>query len=187
MQGESVGSEFTNLLKEVASKAQETDDVSKKLKSLFLRYTVSKRDKGKAEIARSLLGEPLYHSTFTYLTINLEVGNRKIALLANQPGDANDTELTQKSLIDYYSVRYEIPRLSLTEVYNYLDFAKKFELKGGNLVSRTITNLVLITTPYVKFNKNDKTVYNHYCYYQLIKYSPWKKDDLESINVNKID
>ena len=39
----------------------------------------------------------------------------------------------------------------------------------------------MTTFPKKRYNKIDKEKYKNYCYYSIIKYQPWSKDDYETI------
>lgn len=67
---------------------KEQDNPISKLKSIFMQTACSKRDKGRPEVARSIMGEHLYRSTFTYKTYSLEYGNREVNC-ENRSNDEN--------------------------------------------------------------------------------------------------
>ncbi len=80
-----------------------------KLKSIFLRTTCAKRDRGLGEVTRSLLGNPLYHSTFRYENLSLEMNYRPLVEL-NEEADES-TPAVKKTLIDFYGERNTNPQL----------------------------------------------------------------------------
>ncbi len=45
--------------------------------------------------------------------------------------------------------------------------------------------IVVTTSPRVRYNPSDLKCYTNYCFYQMIKYSNWKREDMISLsNVN---
>lgn len=166
----------------VGRSIKDQDNPISKLKSIFLQTACSKRDKGRPEVARSLLGEHLYSSTFTYKTYSLDYGNREVNLSNN---NSSNQPATKKNLLDFFAHRFYNPALNtndLNSVTSFIDFAKYFECPNGVLKRRkNPDNLIIITLPRVKHNENNCTIFANYCYYQLIKYSPWTAESFSSI------
>ncbi len=153
------------------------------MKSIFLQTTCSKRDKGKPEVARAILGDHLVHSTFTYKTVSLDMGKKEII-----PFDLSQDEsqrATYKNLLEYYGERFNIRHLHdhLHDISSFIGFARKFEVVHGQLRRRSQShNLIIITTPRVKYDTKDKNTHQDYCFYQLLKYSAWTSESLKTIS-----
>jgi hypothetical protein len=162
---------FDDIIKDTTP---ETDPKGR-LKSLMINQVAGKRDLGQCEVSRLLLSEPLYHSTFTYISQNLDLDNREI----NTTG--NDNELaSKKNIIDHYANRSIYS--GMEQNINLITFLQKYKLTKNEIVSRNIDEKLVVTTfPKYRYNKNDKEKYKKYCYYAIIKYKPWTKDDYETI------
>ena len=159
-------------------RAESTDNPHTKIRSLMLR-TVGKRDIGQCEVSRLLMSEPLYHSSFTYVSQSLDLTGRQLDL------DTNSNNLTKTNLLDFYADRFsnEFLKPYILTIINFLDFVTRFVVVKGQLRLRTNISLVVITTtPKVRYNKRDLKVYKMYCHYQIIKYSDWKREDIPGIN-----
>ncbi len=92
----------------------------------------------------------------------------------------NDAPATKTNLLDYYANRDNIQKIHGRPIFNLLDFLTKFYLVKGQLRDRpNQKEVVIITTPQYRYNPNNCENHKKYCYHQLIKYSPWKKEDLE--------
>ena len=61
--------------------------------------SVGKRDIGQCEVSRLLFSEPLYSSTFSYVSQNLELSTRQLNF------DKNSSSLVKKNLLDFYADR----------------------------------------------------------------------------------
>ena len=99
----------------------------------------------------------MYHSSFNYIYLSTDLFTKELNLDKNIPDDA---EATKKSIVDFYANRLNDPRLqnSLENIYNLIDFARKFTVKKNQLVLREDPDkTVIITFPKVKifqyFNK----------------------------------
>lgn len=65
---------------------------------------------------------------------------------------------------------------------SFIEFAKYFECSYGILKRRKKPDqLIIITLPKVKYNKENPATHSIYCYYQLIKYSSWTAETYKNI------
>ena len=129
------------------------------------------------------MGEPLYSSTFMYKTYSLDFGNREIHNLHNS--NAEDLSATKWNMLDFFGNRYTNPKLDdndLATLTSFIEFVKYFDCPNGVLKRRSNSeNLIIMTIPRVKYNVDNRTMHTNYCYYQLIKYSPWTVDTFGTI------
>ncbi len=135
-------------------------------------------------MARAILGDQfdLVHSTFTYKTVSLDIGRKEILPMDQARGDGQ--RATFKSLMEYYGDRGNISDLQvhLHGIFSFIEFARKFEVVNGFLRKRSQrNNLIIITVPRVKYNIKDRNTHQDYCFYQLLKYSPWTTETLRTI------
>ncbi len=176
------GQGFKDIIKIIGRSINENSNPISKLKSIFLQSTCSRRDKGQPEVARALLGEPLYHSTFNYKTICLDFGTKELRPIDNDDGG---TCATYKSLMEYFADRHTIPclqNLGDRVPSSFIEFCKYFDASKGKLHARKNPELlVLITIPYVKYNKENIANHRNYCYYQFLKYADWTRETLPLI------
>jgi hypothetical protein len=165
----------------VMKSAEATDNPLTKLRSLMLR-TVCKRDIGQCEVSRLLFSEPLYHSTFDYVSQSLDLSSRQLNF------DQNSSLLVKINLLDYYADRdsNEFLKPHLASITSFIEFVKKFVISCGVLKLKDKPHLIVVTTsPRVRYNPSDLKCYTNYCFYQMIKYSNWKREDMISLsNVN---
>jgi hypothetical protein len=153
------------------------------LKAIFLQSTCSKRDKGRPEVARGILGDHLVHSTFKYKSVSLDIGNKEI-IPFDQAIDENQRS-TYKNLMEYFGERANIPLVQpyLNKVSSFIEFCRHFDVVKGQLRLRHNGNkLIIITNPRVRYNTSDINTHQHYCYYQLIKYSSWTTSSIKNIS-----
>ena len=125
---EKTSNKITQLYKDVIGPASQDDNPQTKIRSLMIKSIAGKRDLGQCLISRLLLSEPLYHSSFNYVYLSTDLFTKELNLDKNVPDDA---EATKRSIIDFYAYRYNNPRLqnSLENIYNLIDFVRKFTLK----------------------------------------------------------
>ncbi|CAF1066361.1 unnamed protein product [Brachionus calyciflorus] len=63
------------------------------------------------------------------------------------------------------------------------DFCQKYQLSKNQLkANKNPEKTVIITSPKVRYNRHDIVNHKNFCYYQLIKYSAWTKDDLVTLS-----
>jgi hypothetical protein len=135
--GEKAGKALTQTFKDVIGPAAFDENPTSKLRSIMIRSVAGKRDIGQCEISRLLMSQPLYHSSFSYVTISTELDKREINISRNQSPDA---PATKKSLIDFYANRKTNKNLEnkLDTITCLVSFVKKFQLNSKNeLVART--------------------------------------------------
>lgn len=173
--GEKVSKSLTSLFKSVVSHAQEDDNPASKLRSLMLKSVAGNRDIGQSEVCRLLMSEPLYHSSFKYVNQSLDINSKQINNSANE----NETAF-KKTMIEFYENRYNenISTEDLAKIYNLVDFVKMFTIEKDRLRKNSDPNkIVVITKPNVKCVPQDPIIFKEYCYFQLVKYSNWNKDN----------
>lgn len=146
------------------------------------------------------MSEPLYSSTFEYVTQSLDLNQSKEIknLIKNGP----EIEATNNTLMDFYANRLEhfelikkiretedikLNRQSLNANDNletsFNQFVTQYKCVKGELKMRTNSNNVIIVTyPKVRYNPKIIENYTEYCYYQIIKYSNWTINDILIIN-----
>jgi ATP-dependent DNA helicase PIF1 len=123
----------------------------------------------------------LYHSSFNYITVNTDFNSREINLAPN----VNDEEpATKASYLDYFAERFNYPGLQneLSDVYNLLDFVKKFQIKKNQICARDKPEkCVVITFPKMRPNPDDPVKHAQFCYHAMIKFSNWSKANIDEI------
>ncbi len=169
--GEVAGQSIQDILKIVSQSITEDDNPVSKLRSIFLRTTCSKRDRGIGEVSRLLLGNPLYHSSFNYLNasldmncreledINLNIQDNNTEQSNNQNTNSNTNEnngqkqLTKKSLLDLYAFRKNNEKINedmiQSNIKSYLDFFKNYYISKNKIKKRNqkeMNKLVIIIT-----------------------------------------
>ena len=147
--GEKAGTNITKLYKDVIGASTDEDNPQSKLRSVMLKSIAGKRDLGQCEVSRLLLSEPLYHSSFNYVTINTDLDSREVNL--DKDADSDDLA-TKKSIIDYYAERKTISEIQhlLHDSINLIDFIKIFNIKKNKLILRENSQkCVVITYPRV--------------------------------------
>ncbi|RNA33794.1 hypothetical protein BpHYR1_046991 [Brachionus plicatilis] len=82
--GEKAGQALCQLFKEIIQPSAIEDNPSTKMRSLMIKSIAGKRDIGQCEVSRLLLSEPLYNSSFNYVTISTEIDSRELNLNANR-------------------------------------------------------------------------------------------------------
>ena len=145
--------------------------------------SVGKRDIGQCEVSRLLFSEPLYSSTFSYVSQNLELSTRQLNF------DKNSSSLVKKNLLDFYADRDtdEFLKVHLSSISSLIGFVMKFVIVCGVLKLRYKPELVVVTTtPRVRYNPRDMKSYTNYCFFQSIKYCSWKRADISWLS-NKYD
>jgi hypothetical protein len=106
---EKAGSSLNDLYKSVIKFADEKDNTITQLRSLMLKTVAGKRDIGQCEVCRLLNSEPLYSSTFKYVTQSLELSQSKELNSITNTNQHN--KATNKSLLDFYVDRENNPQL----------------------------------------------------------------------------
>ena len=99
--GEKEGRGLTAIFNDVIGKASDTDNPQTKMRSLMINSVCGKRDIGQCEISRLLLSEPMYHSTFEYVSQSLDLDKRQL----NTDNDNPAVNIYKKSIMDYYADR----------------------------------------------------------------------------------
>ena len=106
---EKAGASLNDLYKSVIKFSDDNDNSITKIKSLMLKTVAGKRDIGQCEVCRLLNSEPLYSSTFKYVTQSLELTQSKEL---NEISTSNqNNKATNKSLLDFYVQRENNPKL----------------------------------------------------------------------------
>ncbi|RNA16634.1 ATP-dependent DNA helicase PIF1 [Brachionus plicatilis] len=95
--GEKAGQAICQIFKDVIGHSSMDDNAGTKIRSLMIKSTAGKRDIGKCELSRLLLSEPLYNSTFNYVTISTEIDSRVLNLNIND----DKSIATKNSLISF--------------------------------------------------------------------------------------
>lgn len=152
-----------------------------------MRTTCAKRDRGLGEVTRSLLGNPLYHSTFKYENLSLDMNNRSLVEINGKEDES--APAVKKNLLDFYGERNMNPHLlqilEEKKIVSLIEFAKYFHIIKQNLVPRkNPENIIIITTPSVTYNNQDIKKYSKYCFYQFIKYGPWDSKSIKDLTLN---
>ncbi len=128
-----------------------------------------------------ILSEPLYHSTFTYVSQSLDLYQREVDLQ-----NYDDTApATKQNLLDIFGKRdlVEFLKSYCNGIINFLDFVTRFCIVKGNIRLRpNPSKVVVITTPSVRYNPSNREIHQKYCFYQLIKYGNWKFENLLELN-----
>ena len=179
---EKAGASLNDLYKSVIKFSDDNDNSITKIKSLMLKTVAGKRDIGQCEVCRLLNSEPLYSSTFKYVTQSLELTQSKEL---NEIATSNqNNKATNKSLLDFYVQRENNPKLihMLDEIKSFNSFVIKFKVFKNQLELRPDSeNTIVVTYPKVRYNPKIIETYKQYCFYQMIKYSNWTINDLETI------
>ena len=117
----------------------EDDNPITKLRALMLKSVSGKRDLGQCEVSRLLMSEPLYSSSFEYITLSLEF---KLTREINTSIGAvnSDKPATIDTLLDCFANRMNNKKLEniLIEIPNFYTFAKKFKIFKGKLTIYSI-------------------------------------------------
>jgi hypothetical protein len=101
----------------------------------MLKSIANKRDIGQCEVSRLLLSEPLYSSSFEFVTISLKMCQDKQLLPITAETDNN--AVVTKTLMESFANRYAISHIQrlLDQNPNLYTFAKMFNI---NSKSQTI-------------------------------------------------
>jgi hypothetical protein len=164
---------------------------------LFLRFSCSKQEKGIAECARTIMGWPFYHSDFKSVSVSLDINKKEI--ISFKKLQSNE-KICRPSLLTYYAYRHSNEYLLqyLNEIDCFNTFAYNFAIikigSNKNLIKKkescilkhldNIDKKLVITTPVVQFVPDNKCIYQHYCYYQFIKYAEWDINTINDLNNN---
>jgi hypothetical protein len=178
--GEAPGQGFLDIIRIIGRSIKDDDNPINKLKSIFLQTTCSKRDKGKPEVARAILGDALVHSTFNYKTVSLDIGNKEIIPLNEVENESQ--RATYRNLLEFFGDRAAEFQPYSDRIFSFVDFCRHFDVIKGKIKERYNKDKVIImTTPRIRYNPKDQNTYKDYCYYQMIKYSPWTSSTLKNI------
>ena len=112
----------------------------------MIKHIAGDRDIRQCEVSRLLMSQPLFHSSFDYVTICTNLNSKEIN---TQPGLANDTTAFKKSLIDYYAIRETlgIVQPHLNKINNLIDFIKLFNTNAQNqLILRSSKKKTIVVT-----------------------------------------
>ena len=168
---EKTGNSLKDLYKSVIFNSKENDNPNSKLRSLMLKSVAGKRDLGQCEVCRLLFSEPLYQSTFEYVSQSLELNQSKqLNKLNKDPNQA----ATMKTLLDFY-IHHNLNEPYYNQKYNnFFDFVTKFKILKEKLILRkNPEKIIIVTWPKVNYNNKILETYTEYCFYQIIKYSNW--------------
>jgi len=153
-----------------------------KLRSIMIKSVAGKRDIGQCEISRLLMSQPLFHSSFNYVTISTDLEKKEINLSRNR---SPNEPATKKSLIDFYAHRKTNKKLK-----NYLDritcliaFVQLFQLNAKNELElrKNSEKTIVITYPKFRFNPDNPEMNKYYCFHNMIKYSDWTIENIDDI------
>ena len=91
----------------------------------MIKHIAGDRDIGQCEVSRLLMSQPLYHSSFDYVTISTNMDSKEINTNPELPSDST---AFKKSLIDYYANRKKLGvcQAHLSKINNLIDFVKLF-------------------------------------------------------------
>jgi hypothetical protein len=134
------------------------------------------------KVSRLLLSEPHYHSSFEYITQSLELNQTREVVNLENPNQ--QIEATSQTLMDFYSTRNSNPVLApiINTIQSFNSFVQKYKVTKGKLIVRPNSEkIIVVTHPKVTYSPKIIETYQHYCYYQLIKFSPWSIDNLEQL------
>lgn len=167
--GEKAGRNLVHLYKSTFDNATSADNPASRLRSLMLRTIATQRDLGQCEITRLLLSNKLHHSTFTYVTVSLDIDSVQLG-----PGGK-----VVQSLLGFYADRFKNTTFTscvangLT-ISNFNQFAQHFKIYKGQLhYNSAASHTVVVTRPVIRFNPANKENHMKFCFYQLIKYQEW--------------
>ena len=153
-----------NLYKSVILYSTDDDNAITKLRSLMLKTVSGKRDLGQCEVCRLLMSEPLFSSTFEYVTQSLELNQfKEMNKLTNKNGH---NPATNCSLIDFYANRKSNPVLMpiLESITSFYQFVINYKVTKGQLMLRkNFKKIIVVTYPKVRYNKKIPENYIDYC------------------------
>jgi len=131
--GEKAGNGLSELYKSVILHTSDDDNPKSKLKSLMLKTVSGKRDLGQCEVCRLLMSEPLYSSSFEFITISLELKQSREVVSGIS---RDDITATYQSLMDHYAQRFTNLKLEpvLSQITNYYSFSKMFKSAKGKYI-----------------------------------------------------
>jgi hypothetical protein len=180
--GEKAGKALTQTFKDVIGPASLDENPISKLRSIMIKSVAGKRDIGQCEISRLLMSQPLFHSSFNYVTISTDLEKKEINISRNQ---SPNEPATKKSLIDFYAHRKTNKKLE-----NYLDrinclitFVQLFQLNAKNELElrKNSEKTIVITYPKFRFNPDNPEMNKYYCFHNMIKYSDWTIENIDDI------
>lgn len=163
--GEKSGLGLQQLYQDVIGASNNEDNSATKIRSLFLRNCAGNRDIGQCEVSRLLMSDPLYHSSFMYITLSTDLNSKEINLDKNASADL---PAYKKSMIDFYANRKNIDFLQpyLHQITNLISFVKliKLNCRNNKLELRPESHrTVVITYPKYRYNPQNKEKNKLYC------------------------
>ncbi|XP_065826022.1 uncharacterized protein [Oscarella lobularis] len=143
-----------------------TADPARNVVSKLLMKTVGERDYSAQETCHLIMGEKLVTSTREFKTLFLE--NKREVDPAAKPGRT----ATLPTVIEEYMRRpVEIEDVCL------LDYVSDYYINAKGKTVRRHKSVVVRVAPRILCNKSNKEQYEKYCYYQLMKFKPFRKLD----------
>ncbi len=128
----------------------------------------------------------MYHSTFTYENVSLDLHDRPLVDLDDNNNDET-ASATKKTLLDFFAERKSDPQLIQAmednKIDSFLAFAKYFTINKNKINPRKNPEMIIIiTSPQVTYNIKDPKKYAKYCFYQFIKYGGWDSSSIKDLN-----
>nr|XP_058955383.1 uncharacterized protein LOC131782657 [Pocillopora verrucosa] len=156
-----------NTFSAIAHNCQSTADATTMIKKTIMK-TLGQRDFSAQETMLHLLSLNFFSSSFIVFPVNLN-GSRRLNL-----SDAPDEVVTTDSLLDTYAQRdrYQADlKCNLTNM-NFLEFATKYKLVSGKLVTQPKNLIPRVFPTHSSSIKSPN--FGLCCKYQLLRYKPWK-------------
>ena len=156
-----------NTFSAIVHNCQSTADTTTMIKKTVMK-TLGQRDFSAQETMHHLLSLNFVSSSFIVFPVNLN-GSRRLNL-----SDAPDEVVTTDSLLHTYAQRDKYRadlKCNLTNM-NFLEFAKKYKLVSGKLVTQPKNLIPRVFPTYSSSIKSPN--FGLYCKYQLLRYRPWK-------------
>ena len=156
-----------NTFSAIVHNCQSTADATTMIKKTVMK-TLGQRDFSAQETIHHLLSLNFFSSSFIVFPVNLN-GSHRLNL-----SDAPNEEVTTDSLLDTYAQRdkYQADlKCNLTNM-NFLEFATKYKLVSGKLVTQPKNLIPRVFPTYSSSIKSPN--FGLYCKYQLLRYRPWK-------------
>ena len=148
----------------------------------MIKHIAGDRDIGQCEVSRLLMSQPLFHSSFDYVTLNTNMNSREINTDPELPAE---NSAFKKTLIDYYAIRKKLGvcQAHLSKIKNLIDFAKLFTTNGRNelILRPTQKKVIIVTYPKIRWDPDNNENNKNYCLHNLIKYSDWDLDNIDEI------
>jgi hypothetical protein len=126
---------LNDLYKSVILHTTEDDNPVTKLRALMLKTVSGKRDLGQCEVCRLLMSQPLYHSSFEYITVSLDFKQTKQVIPITEKSDENDNA-TYENLMEEFAKRNRNKFLEpiLHKINNYYSFVKYLKIAKGKII-----------------------------------------------------